>query len=114
MGLSVIVRREEYACTCALSPHDRRPPGAAAHCSPLARPGRRRATRPTVVAHRGASAYAPENTLAAVDRAAALGIAWVENDVQRTRDGELVVLHDDSLQRTTDVEEVSPAGRRGR
>ncbi|MEG3626115.1 glycerophosphodiester phosphodiesterase [Streptomyces poriticola] len=63
---------------------------------------------PTVVAHRGASAYAPENTLAAVDKAAELGIRWVENDVQRTRDGELVVLHDDSLKRTTDVEEVFP------
>ncbi|MFI2510366.1 glycerophosphodiester phosphodiesterase [Streptomyces sp. NPDC018972] len=64
--------------------------------------------RPLVIAHRGASAYAPENTLAAVDKAAALGVDWVENDVQRTRDGELVVLHDDSLQRTTDVEEVFP------
>ncbi|MBC9724677.1 glycerophosphodiester phosphodiesterase family protein [Streptomyces sp. TRM68367] len=63
---------------------------------------------PTVIAHRGASAYAPENTLAAVDKAAELGIRWVENDVQRTEDGELVVLHDDSLQRTTDVEEVFP------
>ncbi|BFO20579.1 hypothetical protein SHKM778_69670 [Streptomyces sp. KM77-8] len=61
-----------------------------------------------MIAHRGASAYAPENTLAAVDKAAALGVDWVENDVQRTRDGELVVLHDDSLQRTTDVEEVFP------
>ncbi|PNG17153.1 glycerophosphodiester phosphodiesterase [Streptomyces cahuitamycinicus] len=65
-------------------------------------------TSPLVIAHRGASAYAPENTLAAVDRAAELGIRWVENDVQRTRDGELVVLHDDNLRRTTDVEEVFP------
>ncbi|MEU0383874.1 glycerophosphodiester phosphodiesterase [Streptomyces chartreusis] len=63
---------------------------------------------PLVIAHRGASAYAPENTLAAVDKAAGLGIRWVENDVQRTRDGELVVLHDDNLRRTTDVEEVYP------
>jgi glycerophosphoryl diester phosphodiesterase len=61
-----------------------------------------------VIAHRGASAYAPENTLAAIDKAARLGFSWVENDVQRTKDGELVVLHDDSLQRTTDVEEVFP------
>jgi glycerophosphoryl diester phosphodiesterase len=66
------------------------------------------AERPTVIAHRGASAYAPENTLAAIDKAAELGIDWVENDVQRTKDGELVVLHDDSLARTTDVEEVFP------
>ncbi|MGV9453388.1 glycerophosphodiester phosphodiesterase [Streptomyces sp. NPDC003635] len=63
---------------------------------------------PTVLAHRGASAHAPENTLAAVDRAAELGIRWVENDVQRTKDGELVVVHDDNLRRTTDVEEVFP------
>ncbi|MGW3726664.1 glycerophosphodiester phosphodiesterase family protein [Streptomyces sp. NPDC000851] len=64
------------------------------------------AEQPVVIAHRGASAQAPENTLAAVDKAAELGIQWVENDVQRTKDGELVVIHDDSLQRTTDVEEV--------
>ncbi|WP_327716441.1 glycerophosphodiester phosphodiesterase family protein [Streptomyces sp. NBC_00490] len=63
---------------------------------------------PTVIAHRGASAYAPENTLAAIDKAAGLGIRWVENDVQRTRDGQLVVVHDDNLRRTTDVEEVFP------
>jgi glycerophosphoryl diester phosphodiesterase len=63
---------------------------------------------PSVIAHRGASGYAPENTLAAVDKAAELGIRWVENDVQRTKDGALVVLHDNSLRRTTDVEEVFP------
>jgi glycerophosphoryl diester phosphodiesterase len=65
-------------------------------------------TPPVVIAHRGGSAYAPENTLAAVDEAARLGAVWVENDVQRTRDGQLVVLHDDNLQRTTDVEQVFP------
>jgi glycerophosphoryl diester phosphodiesterase len=64
---------------------------------------------PQVIAHRGASGYAPENTLAAVDLADAMGFAWVENDVQRTRDGELVVVHDDSLARTTDVEQKFPA-----
>ncbi|MEU8649216.1 glycerophosphodiester phosphodiesterase family protein [Streptomyces sp. NPDC048737] len=64
--------------------------------------------RPVVIAHRGASAQAPENTLAAVDAAADLGVRWVENDVQRTGDGELVVIHDDSLERTTDAEEVFP------
>jgi glycerophosphoryl diester phosphodiesterase len=66
------------------------------------------APRPAVIAHRGASGLAPENTLAAIDKAAELGVEWVENDVQRTRDGELVVIHDDSLQRTTDVETVFP------
>jgi glycerophosphoryl diester phosphodiesterase len=64
--------------------------------------------QPLVVAHRGASAYAPENTLAAIDKAAELGFRWVENDVQRTKDGELVVIHDDNLARTTNVEEVFP------
>ncbi|RPK66447.1 Glycerophosphoryl diester phosphodiesterase [Streptomyces sp. ADI96-02] len=63
---------------------------------------------PIVVAHRGASGYAPENTLAAIDAADALGADWVENDVQRTRDGVLVVLHDTDLKRTTNVEEVFP------
>ncbi|MCG3042289.1 glycerophosphodiester phosphodiesterase [Streptomyces fenghuangensis] len=66
------------------------------------------AEAPVPVAHRGASGYAPENTLAAVDAARALGVKWVENDVQRTRDGELVVMHDATLSRTTDVEEVFP------
>jgi glycerophosphoryl diester phosphodiesterase len=54
-------------------------------------------------AHRGASAYAPENTVAAFAHAADLGAQAVELDVQRTRDGELVVLHDKTLERTTDV-----------
>ncbi|MEU9161134.1 glycerophosphodiester phosphodiesterase family protein [Streptomyces sp. NPDC048424] len=63
---------------------------------------------PVVYAHRGASAYAPENTLAAIDLAMRLGFDWVENDVQRTRDGELVVIHDDTLARTTNVEQVFP------
>jgi glycerophosphoryl diester phosphodiesterase len=60
------------------------------------------------VSHRGASAYAPENTLAAIDKAKELGFRWVENDVQRTKDGELVVIHDTTLNRTTDVEELYP------
>ncbi|MGW1313918.1 glycerophosphodiester phosphodiesterase [Streptomyces sp. NPDC002426] len=63
---------------------------------------------PVVYAHRGASAYAPENTLAAVDAADDLGIDWVENDVQLTKDGVLVVVHDTTLNRTTDAEEVFP------
>ncbi|ONK15157.1 glycerophosphodiester phosphodiesterase family protein [Streptomyces sp. MP131-18] len=63
---------------------------------------------PLVVAHRGASGHAPENTLAAADAAAALDTTWVETDVQRTADGELVLVHDTTLARTTDVEEVFP------
>jgi glycerophosphoryl diester phosphodiesterase len=52
------------------------------------------------IAHRGASAIAPENTLAAIARAIALGAVWVEVDVQACADG-LVVIHDDTLERTT-------------
>ena len=63
---------------------------------------------PVVVAHRGASARAPENTLAAVDKAAEMEVAWVENDVQRTKDGELVVIHDDTLRRTTNAAKIFP------
>ncbi|MCZ2524911.1 glycerophosphodiester phosphodiesterase [Streptomyces sp. HB2AG] len=77
--------------------------GAPAHAAP-----RTVRDAPTVVAHRGASAYAPENTLAAVLKARELGTEWVENDVQRTKDGKLVVIHDTTLSRTTDVEEVFP------
>jgi glycerophosphoryl diester phosphodiesterase len=55
------------------------------------------------VAHRGASAEAPENTLAAVRRAIARDADLVEIDVQRSKDGALVVLHDTTLARTTDV-----------
>lgn len=53
------------------------------------------------VAHRGSSAYAPENTLAAVQLAIDSGCDLVEVDVQRTRDGALVLVHDTDLERTT-------------
>ena len=56
-----------------------------------------------VIAHRGASARAPENTLSAVRAAVACGADGVEIDVRRSRDGEFVVLHDATLGRTTDV-----------
>lgn len=58
---------------------------------------------PTVVAHRGASGDAPENTFAAFDGALAVGCPDIELDVQVTRDGVPVVLHDETLWRTTDV-----------
>ncbi|MFF7963890.1 glycerophosphodiester phosphodiesterase [Streptomyces sp. NPDC007903] len=82
--------------------------GAAVLLSPGSDGRPARAAQPTVVAHRGASAYAPENTLSSIDKAAKLGFSWVENDVQRTKDGKLVVIHDDSLARTTNVEDVFP------
>ncbi|HWJ66990.1 MAG TPA: glycerophosphodiester phosphodiesterase family protein [Nocardioides sp.] len=61
-----------------------------------------------VIAHRGSSGAAPENTLAAVRLAIAHRSDVVENDIQRTRDGELVIMHDTTLTRTTDVEQVFP------
>ena len=66
--------------------------------------------RVVVVAHRGGSASAPENTLAAIRRGIALGVDLVELDVQRTWDGKLVIVHDRSLARTTDAERVFPRG----
>lgn len=68
------------------------------------------AVRPDVtnVAHRGASAHAPENTLAAVREGVRMGAHMVEIDVQRTADGELILMHDTNLLRTTDTEEVFP------
>ena len=57
--------------------------------------------RPLVVAHRGAIDEAPENTLAAFERAIELGADTIEFDVQPTRDGQLVVYHDYYLGRTT-------------
>nr|WP_275901523.1 glycerophosphodiester phosphodiesterase [Cohnella algarum] len=53
------------------------------------------------IAHRGASAYCPENTMAAFKRAIALGATAIETDVQMTSDGHPVLIHDESLQRTT-------------
>lgn len=60
-----------------------------------------RARAPRVIAHRGASGYAPENTLPAFERALELGAHEVELDVQLTRDGELILFHDRSLQKKT-------------
>ena len=64
--------------------------------------------RPLVVAHRGFSHVASENTLPALQQAVRVGADLVEIDVQRTRDGQLVALHDRSLRRTTDIARVWP------
>ncbi|MEU4408144.1 glycerophosphodiester phosphodiesterase family protein [Streptosporangium sp. NPDC023963] len=63
---------------------------------------------PTTVAHRGASAYAPENTVAAFELADAQGADMFELDVQETKDHELVLMHDTTLARTTNAERVFP------
>lgn len=58
-------------------------------------------TLPRLIGHRGAKEDAPENTLASIREAARQGAAWVEVDVALTRDDVPVVLHDDTLERTT-------------
>jgi glycerophosphoryl diester phosphodiesterase len=60
------------------------------------------------VAHRGASAYAPEHTLASYRLALEQGADFVEQDLGLTRDGVLICLHDPTLERTTDVASVFP------
>ena len=57
--------------------------------------------QPKIFAHRGASSYAPENTLPAFALAASQGADGIELDVHLTRDGQLVVIHDETLERTT-------------
>ncbi len=63
---------------------------------------RDRAHRTLVMAHRGNSAFAPENTLVAFEQALALGADGCECDVHATADGEIVVIHDATVDRTTD------------
>ena len=60
------------------------------------------------VAHRGASWYAPEHTLAAYRLALEQGADYVEQDLAVTKDGHLICLHDPTLERTTNVEELFP------
>jgi glycerophosphoryl diester phosphodiesterase len=57
---------------------------------------------PLLIAHRGGSLEAPENTMAAFRYAIDLGMKFIELDVQMSSDGELVVIHDETVDRTTD------------
>ena len=54
-----------------------------------------------VIAHRGASGHAPENTLAAFRKAVSLGAAFIETDLQLSRDAHFVAIHDETVSRTT-------------
>jgi glycerophosphoryl diester phosphodiesterase len=56
---------------------------------------------PIVVAHRGASGYAPENTMAAIKKAITMGVDMIEIDVQLSKDNEVVLMHDLTVDRTT-------------
>lgn len=60
------------------------------------------ARRPEALAHRGASAYAPENTTASFDLALAMGAHGIETDLRATRDGIVVLVHDAAVDRVTD------------
>jgi len=76
---------------------------AASEPSPTALATRAGIPHPAVIAHRGASFDAPESTAAAYKLARDLGADYLEMDLQRSKDGVLFALHDDNLQRTTDV-----------
>jgi glycerophosphoryl diester phosphodiesterase len=58
-------------------------------------------SRPAIIAHRGDRAFAPENTLASFNQAAAKGADAIEFDVKLTSDGQVIVLHDQTVDRTT-------------
>jgi glycerophosphoryl diester phosphodiesterase len=74
----------------------------------LGLPGLASAGDPLVIAHRGASGYLPEHTLPAATLAHAQGADFLELDLVMTRDGHLVVIHDLTLNTTTNVQEVFP------
>jgi glycerophosphoryl diester phosphodiesterase len=64
--------------------------------------------RPAIIAHRGASYFAPEETGPAYLLAREMGVDYLELDLQRTKDGVLIALHDDDLRRTTNIADVFP------
>jgi len=63
---------------------------------------------PLLIAHRGASGYAPEHTFASYELAIEQGADFIEQDLQLTKDGALICLHDPDLERTTNVSEIFP------
>ena len=67
---------------------------------------------PKVIGHRGAAAYAPENTLASFREARRRGATWVETDIVLTADDVPIVMHDDSLKRTTGIDRLVAETRR--
>lgn len=56
---------------------------------------------PELIAHRGAAGLAPENTLAAIDSAISYQVPFIEIDVRRTKDGKIILMHDNTVNRTT-------------
>jgi glycerophosphoryl diester phosphodiesterase len=60
-------------------------------------------TRPAIVAHRGCWEFAPENSLKGLKACQSLGVEMVEGDIHKTKDGVLVIMHDDTLDRMTNL-----------
>lgn len=85
--------------------------GCASSAAEPTAPGAQPGVRPLVIAHRGARSLAPENTLAAARKALEAGADMWEMDVAVTADGELVVMHDDTLERTCNAAQVFPDRR---
>lgn len=77
----------------------------AADSDPSSRSGRSDPVDPLVIAHRGASGYRPEHTLAAYDLAVGMGADYIEPDLVMTKDGVLVDRHEPEISETTDVDE---------
>ncbi|MFJ7983859.1 glycerophosphodiester phosphodiesterase [Streptomyces sp. NPDC096351] len=98
-GFAVVLVTSAPPSLAALRPAVRPAPGGAAATSPWLRPA---GAPVTVIAHRGASSAAPENTLVAGEVARRGGAVWIENDVQPSVDGVPYVLHDATVDRTTD------------
>jgi len=69
----------------------------------FAKPAHQGATGPLIIAHRGASGYRPEHTLASYDLAIGMGADYIEPDVVATKDGELICRHEPMLSGTTDI-----------
>lgn len=90
-----------FACAYVVSPPSAGAPIAAQLHVP----------RPAIIAHRGLSYWAPEETRPAYVLAREIGADYLEADVQRTRDGVLIALHDDTLARTTNVAAIFPERR---
>ena len=85
----------------ALRAGGRRDPGRPAPDSEISIRSRPSLTLPRVMGHRGAAGIAPENTLASLRTAAAMGVSWIEFDVMLSGDGVPVLFHDDNLKRIT-------------
>lgn len=104
---ALVVRGAGVGATTAVVPVAASSAGTTGRAGPAADPAGHasklgRVTRPAVVAHRGNSSVAPQNTLASIEAACRAGADAVELDLQRTADGAAVVIHDDAVDETTD------------